>query len=133
MSFQEELEKSVLEADEKLDKEELLTDIFKSFVAKMFEHLLTRGKKGMTQLRMDEVVAVKQNLINEFRQASLGEYQKPTVWYEDLFEKTVGEIYSGAQHEGSENIELANQNLEINEDAYKREGHLFVPNSSVGS
>lgn len=116
-----------MQADPKLNREELLIDIFKSFVAKMFEHILSSGKSSETRLRMDQVVAIKRNLISEFRQTSLEKHQKPVKWYEDLFEKTVGEIFDTAKHQGEESYNLANQNLEINADAYKNEGGLFVP------
>ena len=127
MSFQSELEKAVLQADPNLDREELLIDIFKSFVAKMFEHVLSRGSFSDTRLRLDQVVVIKQNLINEFRTAALETHQKPVEWYEALFEKTVGEIYESAKHRGEDVSRRASHNLEINIDAYKNEGGLFLP------
>jgi len=132
MSFQEDLSKSILEADEKLDREELLVDIFKSFVAKMFEFVLNQGKFTESRLPYAQVIAIKRNLINEFRNASLEQYQKPEKWYEDLFEQTVNEIFTAAQHKG-EDLTKIDKNLEINIDAYKHEGGLFVPKSDGDS
>ena len=127
MSFQEDLEKSILQADPDINRDELLVDIFKSFVAKMFEFVLSRGKDEEKRLPSAAVVEIKNNLINEFRQASLDQHQKPVEWYEDLFDKTVCEIFQSAQHQGVDMSRLAPQNLEINVDAYKNEGGLFVP------
>lgn len=127
MNFQEDLKKSIINADPKIDKEELLVDIFKSFVAKMFEHVMVRKSKNLPRLSIDELVTVKRNLIHEFRSADLSEHQKSEQWYDDLFETTVKEIVESATHQGIETVELANQNLEINPEAYKREGGLFVP------
>lgn len=127
MSFQEDLEKSVLQADPKIDREELLVDIFKQFVARMFEFVLSRGAKNETRLPAAAVIEIKNNLINEFRQASLEKHQKPVEWYEELFDKTVGEIFTEAQHQGEDLSHWAPQNLEINMDAYKHEGGLYLP------
>ena len=127
MDFQKDLEKSVLQADPKLDREELLTDIFKSFVARMFEFVLKRGKNEETRLQANQVIEIKRNLIHEFRSANLENHQKPIEWYEDLFEKTVGEIFQSAKHPGVDLSHRAAENLEINVDAYKNESGLYVP------
>ena len=125
-NFQKELKKSILNADEKLDRKELLIDIFKAYTAKMFEHVL--GRKGENRLEFDALVVVKRNLISEFRKTELGEYQKSVKWYEDLFEDTIKEIFNEAAqaHEGVDSTSI-NQSLEINPDAYVKEGGLFVP------
>lgn len=127
MDFQEDLKKSIFNADEKIDKKELLKDIFKSFVAKMFEHVLSR--KGNDRLPFDVLVTVKKNLINEFRSANLSEHQQTEQWYNDLFEDTVREIFNEASlsHQGQDIIQRAPQNFEINMDTYKNEGGLFIP------
>ena len=127
MNFQTDLKNSIFNADSKLDKEELLTDIFKSFVAKMFEHVMTRKNSSLPRLSVDELVTIKRNLIHEFRSAELSEHQKSEQWYDDLFEVTVKEIVESASHQGIETVQLASQNLEINPEAYKREGGLFIP------
>ena len=84
---QKELKKSIIEANPKLDKIDILTRTFKAFVAKMFEHTLTRkAKEGDDRLEFDAMAVVKKNLISEFRKAELGEYQRSVKWYEDLFD-----------------------------------------------
>jgi hypothetical protein len=133
MGFQEDLEKSVLQADPNINREELLEDIFKSFVAKMFEFVLSRGKSSETRLPAAAVIEIKNNLINEFRQASLEKHQKPVEWYEELFDKTVGEIFTAAKHQGEDLSHIADHQLEINMNAYKHEGGLFIPKSSGDS
>ena len=100
-NFQKELEKSILKADEKLDKKELLIDVFKSYVAKLFE--MTINKSGTkNRIEYSALVQTKRNIINEFRQASLSELQMSVKQYEDLFDKTVQEIvdFAGSMHEG---------------------------------
>ncbi len=128
MDFQQDLKKAIVNADPKLDKEDLLVDIFKSFVAKMFEHVMSRKSKNLPRLSVDELITIKRNLINEFRSAELGEYQKSEQWYDDLFELTVKEIVESASHQGIETVSLENQNLEINQKAYKMEKGIYRPN-----
>ena len=126
-NFQKELKKRIFGSDEKLDRTELLEDFFKIYVAKMFEYTL--GRKAEDRLEEDALVIIKRNLINEFRQTELSEYQKSVEWYEDLFDATVQEILSGAaeNHQGEDSAKLANQRLEVNADAYVNEGGLYVP------
>lgn len=126
MNFQEDLKNSIFNTE--LDRTELLTDIFKSFVAKLFEHVLSRKKNNQSRLSVGELVEVKRNLINEFRTAPLAEYQKSEEWYDNLFETTVKEIFESAQHPGIETVQRATQNFEINPKAYKMEGGLYLPN-----
>jgi len=124
--FQKELRDSIINADEKLDRKELLTDIFKAYAAKLFEIVL--GRKEKNRLEVDAMVHVKKNLISEFRKTPLGEYQQSTEWYEDLFESTIQEIFNDAAlaHRGVDSIKH-DQQLHINKDAYINEGGLFVP------
>jgi len=112
MGFQEDLRNSIINADPKLDREQLLSDIFKSFVAKLFEHVLQKDNR----LPFDAMVEVKRNLINEFKTASLDEYQQSMQWYDDLFEKTVKEILESAAlaHQGVDLVTRAPQNFEVN-------------------
>jgi hypothetical protein len=128
MDFQKDLRDSIFNSDEKIDREQLLEDIFKSFVAKMFEYVISR--QGGDRLPFDSIVTVKNNLINEFRTASLGEYQKSEEWYDELFEKTIKEIlqHAALAHKGENKVSYANQNLEINPAAYKHEKGLYLPN-----
>lgn len=124
--FQKELRNSVFNADPKLNRKELLEDIFKSYVAKMFEFVLS--KKGKDRLEFNAMVTVKRNLINEFRKADLGEYQKSVEWYENTFENTIKEIFNDASHahQGIEVVHI-DQNLEINKRDYIDKGGIFVP------
>ena len=126
-NFQKDLRDSVLKADPvKFDKKELLTDIFKSYVAKLFEIVLS-GKKG-NRLEFDAMIQVKANLISEFRKTELGEYQQSVKWYEDLFDTAMQEILNDAaqNHQGINQVSIE-QNLEINPNAYINEGGLFIP------
>ena len=126
-NFQKDLRDSVLKADPvKFDKKELLTDIFKSYVAKLFEIVLS-GKKG-NRLEFDAMIQVKANLISEFRNTELGEYQQSVKWYEDLFDTAMQEILNDAaqNHQGINQVSIE-QNLEINPNAYINEGGLFIP------
>ena len=125
--FQKELKKSIFGSDAtKVDREELLTDIFKAYVAKLFEYNLSKEKKD--RIEFGAMVEIKRNLISEFRKTELGEYQKSTEWYEDLFDETVKEIFNEAalSHKGVNNVNM-NQRLEINPEAYINEGGLFIP------
>jgi len=125
--FQRQLEKSILGIDSsKMERKAILEDIFKTFIAKLFEYNL--GRKGKNRLELDVLVQIKRNLINEFRTAKLGEYQQSEKWYDDLFETTVKEIFEEAakNHQGINQIST-NQTLEINQKAYVKEGGLFVP------
>lgn len=131
-NFQEELVKSVINADPRLDRSELLTDIFKAYVAKLFELKISRGNR----IPFEVLVAIKRNLIHEFREANLAEYQKSVEWYEDLFDKTVQEILNEAalRHKGQDSVSMADQTLSIHKEQYA-ESHgmkvspsgLFVP------
>jgi len=126
-NFQKDLRDSVLKADPtKLNKKELLTDIFKSYVAKLFEIVLS-GKKG-NRLEFDAMTQVKANLISEFRKTELGEHQQSIKWYEELFDTAMQEILNDAaqNHKGIDQISVE-QTMEINPEAYVNEGGLFVP------
>ena len=127
-NFQVELKNAIFKADPKLDRKELLIDIFKSYVAKMFEIALKQ--KGMPY---DALVEIKNNLIREFRAADLSEYQKSVEQYEDLFDATVKEIldFAAEQHKGVDIVQRAPQNLEVNGDAYINEGGLYLPKTAL--
>lgn len=126
-NFQKELKSRIFSCDaDKFDRNELLEDIFKAYVAKLFEFNL--GRKSKDRLEVDVMVEVKRNLISEFRNTELGEYQKSTEWYENLFDETIQEIFNDAakSHKGVD-IVNSNQTLEISREAYIKEGGLFVP------
>jgi len=128
-NFQEELVKSVINADPKLDRHELLVDIFKAYVAKLFELKISRGDR----MPLDVLVVVKRNLIHEFRKANLAEYQKSVEWYEDLFDKTVQEILSEAalRHKGQDSVSLADQTLGIHKKQYAASHDMKVAPSGL--
>lgn len=123
-NFQDELKKSIFESDPKLNRSELLVDIFKCYVAKLFERTLTNQK-----LPFQALVQVKNNLINEFRNTELSEYQKSVEQYEQLFDDTVKEILSlsAMRHDGRDEVKIASQQLEINSDVYIKEKGILKP------
>lgn len=128
--FQKELKDSIFKSDAtKIDRHELLEDIFKSCVAKLFEFNLGRSKKD--RLESGVMVEVKRNLINEFRGAELSEYQKTVKWYEDKFDDTIQEIFNDAakNHQGVNKVAV-NQTLEVNRDVYLNEGGIYIPRNS---
>lgn len=116
--FQKELRKSIFNADEKLDKKELLVDIFKTYVAKLFEITLQKSA-SKNQLELSALIEVKKNLISEFRQADLSEYQLSVNQYEDLFDKTVKEIvnFASLRHKGEDSINI-NKTLSVDKSAF---------------
>ncbi len=126
-NFQKELKDKIFGSDPaKIDRHELLEDIFKIYVAKLFEFNL--GRKGPDRLEVGVMVEVKRNLISEFRSTELSEYQKSVKWYEDLFDKSVQEILNDAAkaHKGVDSVSVQ-QTLQVNPKAYVNEGGLFVP------
>jgi len=128
--FKKDLEKTINEADPRLDKNELLEDVFKISVARLLEHSMNHGSgEKRDRLEIDALMTAKQELIREFRSASLGVYQRSVEQYEKLFMKSMEEIFNDASlsHEGQDEVKFAGQNLEINKDAYVNEGGLFVP------
>jgi len=106
----------------------VLTMIFKNYVAKVLEMLMvSRGLEN--GIEYDMLEETKKNLIREFRNASLNEYQRSEKIYEDLFDKTIQEVLSHAAsaHEGVDTMKFANQVLDINPEAYVNEGGLYIP------
>ena len=131
--FRSELKTAIFNADPKIDRKELLTDIFKSYVAKLFEMTMIRNsKKTEGRIEFDAMVEIKRSLISEFRLAELAEYQRSEAQYDELFEATVREILNDAAlaHRGDNMVEHA-QNLHINDDAFAKSGNLFVPKTSI--
>jgi hypothetical protein len=127
-NFQKELENSIFNADIKLDRNDLLTDIFKAYVAKLLERVVKGGR-----VPFDALVQTKNNLINEFRSASLAEYQKSVEQYNELFDNTVKEILNLAalRHSGKDVVQRENQTLQINPEIYIHEGGLIKPVSAL--
>ena len=127
-NFQLELKNSIFNADPKINRKELLIDIFKSYVAKLFEKVLV-GKK----LPFDALVVVKNNLINEFRQTELSEYQKTVEQYNQLFDETVKEILNIAalRHKGIDTVARQQQELVINPEIYIQEHGMTIPVSAL--
>ena len=123
-NFQSELEKSILNADIKLNRSELLIDIFKAYIAKLMEKMLIHGR-----IPFEAVVQIKRNLINEFRSALLAEYQMSVEQYEKLFDETVKEIlnYASNLHKGHDTAVQSDQELIINPEAYIQENGIFKP------
>lgn len=128
-NFQQDLHDSIFNADPKLNRKELLSDIFKAYTAKMFEFVVTRRKDPENRLPFDAILEVKKNLISEFRKTELSEHQQSVEWYEKLFDATVQEILAeaAASHAGQNTVQLAQQQLEIDPEAYIHEGGLFLP------
>jgi len=125
--FRKDLKKSILDADPmKVERKDLLRQIFKAYTAKLFEFTLGRKKEG--RMEMDALVETKRNLINEFIGTDLGEYQMSQEWYEDLFDATIKEIFNDASlaHQGADQVNV-NQTLEINPEGYVNNGGLYVP------
>ena len=127
-NFQEDLKKSIFNADPKIDRKELLIDIFKSYVAKLFEKVLNKER-----LPFEALVQVKNNLINEFRKTDLSEYQKSIEQYEQLFDDTIKEILSlaAARHKGIDNAIKGQQELIVNPEVYINEKGLSIPVSAL--
>ena len=118
-NFQKELKGSIFNADPNLDRKELLIDIFKSYVAKMFEFTMTRKENAANRIEFKAMVEIKRNLISEFRKTSLSEFQLSVKQYEDLFDATMQEItnFAGINHGGIDNTTVE-KTLNINKDAY---------------
>jgi len=123
-NFQRDLKEAILNSE--MDRKELLKMTFKYWVAKLFEHI--QVKHGADRLESDYVVEVKKNLITEFRNTDLGEYQMSEEQYDDLFEQTVQEILQeAALHHQGEDLASIESTLSINKEKYIQEGGLFVP------
>jgi len=123
-NFQKELKASIVDADPKQDRGELLTMIFKSYVAKCLEYTLRKKTSRIEQAAMLEI---RRNLINEFRSTELGEHQKSVKWYEDLFDVAIKEIFNEASlaHDGV-NIATVDQTFEINKRAHAAQNRGLI-------
>ena len=73
---------------------------------------------------------VKKRIIHEFRQAPLENSQMSYEMYEDLFDTAIAEILNEAalNHQGEDHADWdLTRQLEINPEAYVREGGLYIP------
>lgn len=132
-NFQKELENSILNADPNLDKKELLQDVFKSYVSKCLELLVSKSNT----IPYGAITEVQGNLIREFRAASLAEYQLSVEQYETLFKKAMEEIctLAAAAHPGVDTAIIdQNQILDVNAEGLaaqkgfvRNDSGLFVP------
>jgi len=119
VQFVKDLEKTVFEADEKIDRDELITDVFKFYVSKIFEMNLENDR-----LPAGVLSDAKRMLINTFRKASLETHQRSVEQYEKLFDSTVAEIVNFASHNhgGTDIVEEdGSRVLEVNKKAYHNE------------
>jgi hypothetical protein len=120
-TFQQELRDSVVNnIDPRLKPAEVLRYIFKTYVAKMLEQNVTVNKN---RLEAGYLNLIKAHMITEFRNAELGEYQLSEKMYDDLFNKTIEEIFNDASHhhEGEDIYDDKSQELLIDKRAYHRE------------
>ena len=128
--FRSELKSTISNADPKIDRHELLTDIFKSYVAKLFEMTMLRNQdKAKDRLEYSAMVEVKRNLISEFRLADLSEYQRSEEQYSELFEETVQEILNDAAlaHQGSDLLDVSGDLVAGG--SFQKSGGLYLPNN----
>jgi len=123
-NFQKELKGSIFNADPKQDRNELLTIIFKSYVAKCLEYTL---KNKTNRIEHSAMLQIRRNLINEFRNTEIGEYQKSVEQYEDLFDVAIEEIFNDAAlaHDGV-NMATVDQTFEINKQAYAAQNRGLI-------
>jgi len=117
------------------ERKELLTMIFKSYVAKLLEVLLQNsGTQGRLETGMIE--EVKKRLVTEFKKAPLGVDQMSYEMYEDIFDTAIAEILNEAalNHQGEDHADFdLTRQLEINPEAYIREGGLYIPEHLKGA
>jgi hypothetical protein len=96
--FQQDLKIALDKVDQsKQSKKEVLVDIFKMTVAKLFEIQIDKSRAA-DRLEFDQLVMVKRNVISLFRGAELSEDQMSEEQYDKLFDATVQEIMNEASH-----------------------------------
>lgn len=128
MTFKENVENVIKNAGPEINRDELLVDIFKHTIADFFVWYIENKKNG-NRLPFESVVQTKTKLISEFRSMQL-DNQMSVEKYEDLFEKTVKEIFNEASlaHRGEDRSEYAHQNLHVNNDLYQQSaGGIYLP------
>ena len=116
------------------ERKELLEMIFKSYVARLLEVMLEKsGTAGRLEAGMLE--EVKKRLVYEFREAPLENSQISVEMYEELFDTAIAEIFNEAalNHQGVDSAEFdLTRQLEINPNAYIKEGGLYIPEHLKG-
>jgi hypothetical protein len=120
-TFQEELKETLLNrTDPNLSRKEVLIDIFKTYTAKMLEQNVLTNKN---RIESSFINMVKAYLITEFRNTELGEFQMSEGQYEELFDKTLKEIFDSASnaHAGVDTIIEGQQELLVDKRAYHHE------------
>jgi hypothetical protein len=117
--FQKELKKSLVDADPSMDKIEMLEMIFSSYVTKLLEYMLKKSPvKG--RLEASAINEAKRNLINEFRNAELGEWQRSVERYEEIYTKTImGILNENALMNPGEDSAQYSQQLSIDSKGYQ--------------
>jgi len=102
------LEDAVISGTAKANPTEIITVLFKHAVSRMFEKAIVSKGDGTKSMRYDAILETKRGLIHTFKTANLGDHQKSTEWYEQLFDSTVQEIlnFASHRHEGSDIISL---------------------------
>ena len=119
--FQKSLSKAILECDDKLDRKDVLIDVFKTYVAKLLEDNVSKNKGRIEAGYFEQM---KGFIISEFRKAELGEYQLSEGNYSKLFDDSIQEIFNEAAiaHEGEDKAEIdPNRQFEVNANAYQNE------------
>ena len=133
-TFQEMLKRSLRDCDPKLDRRELLVDIFKTYVAKMMEQNVMSSSHE-NRLDADFITGLRGYMIREFMSAELGEWGMKEAQYSNLFDVAIQEIFNDAshRHEGENKAEHV-QDLEVNKKLYdkaratgKTPGGLYLP------
>lgn len=117
-TFQQEIRDAVINnIDPKLKPADVLRYIFKTYVAKMLEQNVTVNKN---RLESGYLNLIKAHMITEFRSVELGEHQLSEKMYDDLFNKTLEEIFNDASHHhaGEDIYDDKSQELLIDKRAY---------------
>lgn len=120
-TFQDQLKETIINrTDPNMSRLEILQDIFKTYTAKMLEQNVLTNKN---RLESGFVNMLKAYLITEFRATDIGEFQMSEKQYEDLFNKTIQEIFNDASysHQGTNSAEESQQELLVDKRAYHHE------------
>ena len=134
MSFRKDLEKSILNGEG--DRNDLVIQSFKMIVSKAMEKNVDNNND---QLEAGFIESLRGYTINEFRGASLGEYQLSETAYSKLCDDTLRQIFAlaAANHEGEDTMSFDKQsNLTIDKAGYHNEvvktpGGLYVNKSAT--
>ena len=118
----------ILNADAKVNREMLLEEIFKNTIVDFFKFALQNQAKTKW-LAYNLMLTCKGEVINEFRSAELGPFQKSTEWYEKIFNKTLYDLleYAGDNHPGTESKEVARSDNYAGTSFSRSSSGLYVP------